>query len=154
MPTYTGNISAGYFVGNIDASTISTGNLSITGNTTQTSAYYETYSNVTNSGGNITCNFVNSATFYANLTANVTANFTNVVATAGTITGVTVIVDQGATAYGISNIQINGGSVQTVKWAGGTPNVGTASNTDVMSFSLINLDGTNYRILGQISNYG
>jgi hypothetical protein len=76
------------------------------------------------------------------------------VATAGTITGVTVIVDQGATPYGISNIQINGGSVQTIRWAGGTTNVGTASNTDVMSFSLINLDGTNYRILGQISNYG
>ena len=125
------------------------------GNITQQSAYYETYSNVTNSGGNLTCNFVNGTTFYATLTANVTANFTNVVATSGQATGATLIVDQGATPYGVANIQINGGGVQTVKWAGGTgPNTGTASNTDIMSFSLISLDGTNWRVLGQISNYG
>jgi hypothetical protein len=120
----------------------------------QQSAYYETYANVTNSGGNLTCNFVNGATFYATLTANVTVNFTNVVATAGRVTGATLIVDQGATAYRVANIQINSGGVQTIKYAGGTPNTGTASNTDIMSFSLISLDGTNWRVLGQISNYG
>jgi hypothetical protein len=130
-----------------------TGNLTVAGNITQQSAYYETYSNVTNSGGNLTCNFVDGSTFYATLTANVTVNFTNVVATAGRVTGATLIVDQGATAYRVANIQINSGGVQTVKYAGGTPNTGTASNTDVMSFSLISLDGTNWRVLGQISNY-
>ena len=130
------------------------GNLTVSGNIVQQSAYYETYSNVTNSGGNLTCNFVNGATFYATLTANVTVNFTNVVATAGRVTGATLIVDQGATAYRVANIQINSGGIQTVKYAGGTPNTGTASNTDVMSFSLISLDGTNWRVLGQISNYG
>ena len=120
----------------------------------QQSAYYETFSNVTNSGGNLTCNFVDGTTFYATLTANVTANFANVVATAGRATGATLIVDQGATAYRVANIQINGGDVQTIKYAGGTPNTGTASNTDIMSFSLISLDGTSWRVLGQISNYG
>jgi biopolymer transport protein ExbD len=54
----------------------------------------------------------------------------------------------------VANIQINSGGIQTIKYAGGTPNTGTASNTDIMSFSLISLDGTNWRILGQISNYG
>jgi hypothetical protein len=97
---------------------------------------------------------VNGATFYATLTANVTVNFTNVVATAGQVTGATLIVDQDATAYRVANIQINSGGIQTIKYAGATPGVGTASNTDVMSFSLISLDGTNWRVLGQISNYG
>jgi hypothetical protein len=133
---------------------ITTANLTATGNVVQQSAYYETYANVTNSGGNLTCNFVNGATFYATLTANVTVNFTNVVATAGRVTGATLIVDQGATAYHVANLQINSGGVQTIKYAGGTPNTGTASNTDIMSFSLISLDGTNWRILGQIANYG
>jgi hypothetical protein len=133
---------------------VTTANLTTTGNVVQQSAYYETYANVTNSGGNLTCNFVNGATFYATLTANVTVNFTNVVATAGRVTGATLIVDQGATAYRVANIQINSGGVQTIKYAGGTPNTGTASNTDIMSFSLISLDGTNWRVLGQISNYG
>ena len=134
---------------------ITTANLTTTGNVVQQSAYYETYANVTNSGGNLTCNFVNGATFYATLTANVTVNFSNVVATAGRVTGATLIVDQGATPYSVANLQINGGSVQSVRWAGGVGiNVGTASNTDIMSFSLISLDGTNWRVLGQISNYG
>jgi hypothetical protein len=143
--TVSGNITAGGVgIG---------GNLNVSGNITQQSAYYETYANVTNSGGNLTCNFVNGTTFYATLTANVTVNFVNVVATAGRVTGATIIVDQGATAYSVANIQINSGGVQTVKWAGGTTNTGTASNTDVMSFSLISLDGTSWRILGQIANY-
>jgi hypothetical protein len=130
------------------------GNLNVSGNITQQSAYYETYSNVTNSGGNLTCNFVDGGTFYATLTANVTVNFTNVVATAGRVTGATLIVDQDATAYRVANLQINGGGIQTIKWAGATTGTGTASNTDIMSFSLISLDGTNWRVLGQISNYG
>ena len=134
---------------------VTTANLTITGNVVQQGAYYETFSNVTNSGGNLVCNFANSATFYATLTANVTANIYNVTATAGRVTSVTLIVDQGATPYGVANIQINGGGIQTIKWAGGTgPNTGTASNTDVMSFSLISLNGTAWRVLGQISNYG
>ena len=130
-----------------------TGNLNVGGNITQQSAYYETYGNVSNTGGNLTCNFNLGSIFYATLGANVTANFTNVNAITNTVTGATIIVDQGATAYRVANVQINGVN-QTVKWVGATTGTGTASNTDVMSFSLIFLGGSAYRILGQISNYG
>jgi hypothetical protein len=129
------------------------GNLNVGGNITQQSSYYETYGNVSNQGGNLTCNFNLGSIFYATLGANVTANFTNVNAIANTVTGATIIVDQGATAYRVANVQINGVN-QTVKWVGATTGTGTASNTDVMSFSLIFLGGSAYRILGQISNYG
>jgi hypothetical protein len=129
------------------------GNLIVGGNITQQSAYYETYGNISNSGGNLTCNFNLGSTFYAVLGANVTANFTNVNAISGTATGATIIIDQGATAYRIANVQVNGVN-QTIRWVGAAAGVGTANNTDVMSFSLISLDGTNWRVLGQISNYG
>jgi hypothetical protein len=129
------------------------GNLSVTGNVVQGSAYYETYGNIVNSGGNLTCNFNLGSTFYAALTANVTANFTNVNAITSTVTGATIIVDQGATAYRVANVQVNGVN-QTVRWVGASTGVGTASNTDVMSFSLIHLGGGAWRVLGQISNYG
>jgi len=129
------------------------GNLSVTGNVVQGSAYYETYGNIVNSGGNLTCNFNLGSTFYAALTANVTANFTNVNAITSTVTGATIIVDQGATAYRVANVQVNGVN-QTVRWVGASAGVGTASNTDVMSFSLIHLGGGAWRVLGQISNYG
>jgi tetrahydromethanopterin S-methyltransferase subunit H len=129
-----------------------TSNLTVAGNIVQQSAYYETYGNISNTGGNLTCNFNLGTTFYAALTANVTANFTNVNATSSTVTGATIIIDQGAIAYRVANVQVNGVN-QTVKWLGATTGVGTASNTDVMSFSLINLGSGNYRVLGQIRNY-
>jgi len=132
---------------------VTTANLTVTGNVVQQSAYYETYGNISNSGGNLTCNFNLGTTFYAALTANVTANFTNVNAIASTVSGATIIVDQGATAYRVANVQVNGVN-QTVRWVGAVAGVGTASNTDIMSFSLIHLGGAAYRVLGQISNYG
>ena len=132
---------------------ITTANLTVTGNVVQQSAYYETYGNISNSGGNLTCNFNLGTIFYAALTANVTANFTNVNAIASTVTGATIIVDQGATAYRVANVQVNGVN-QTVRWVGAAIGTGTASNTDIMSFSLIHLGGAAYRVLGQISNYG
>jgi hypothetical protein len=140
-------------VGSYLSGGVTTGNLTILGNVVQQTAYYETYGNISNTGGNLTCNFNLGTTFYANLTANVTANFTNVNAISSTVTGATIVVDQGATAYRVANVQVNGVN-QTVKWVGASAGVGTASNTDVMSFSLINLGGGVYRVLGQISNYG
>jgi hypothetical protein len=146
--TYSNTNVAAYLT-----SGVTTANLTATGNVVQNSAYYETYANVTNSGGNLTCNFNLGTIFYAALTANVTANFTNVNAIASTVTGATIIVDQGATAYRVANVQVNGVN-QTVKWVGAAIGTGTASNTDIMSFSLIHLGGAAYRVLGQISNYG
>jgi hypothetical protein len=132
---------------------VTTANLTATGNVVQQSAYYERYGNISNSGGNLTCNFNLGTTFYAALTANVTANFTNVNAIASTVSGATIIVDQGATAYRIANVQVNGVN-QTVRWVGAVAGAGTASNTDIVSFSLIHLGGGAYRVLGQQSSYG
>ena len=151
--TSYGNTQVGAYL-TTNTGNISSGNLTVAGNIIQQSAYYESFGNISNTGGNLTCNFNTGTVFYVNsLTANVTANFTNVNAVTGTVTGATVIVNQGATAYQISNVQING-AMQTVRWVGATVPTGTASNTDVMSFSLINLGVGGWRVLGQISNYG
>ena len=130
------------------------GNVILSSNVIQQSAYYESYSNVANSGGNLTCNFNLGTIFYVpSLTAAVTANFTNVNATSGTVTGATVIIDQGATAYTIANIQING-IQQPIKWVNAVVPGGFANNTDIISFSMIYLGSGNYRVLGQLSSYG
>jgi len=146
--TYSNTNVSSYLSGGV-----TTGNLTTTGNVVQQSAYYETYGNISNTGGNLTCSFNAGTVFYATLTANVTANFTNVNAISSTVSGATIVVDQGATAYRVANVQVNGVN-QTVRWVGATAGAGTASNTDVMSFSLIHLGGGAYRVLGQISNYG
>jgi hypothetical protein len=143
------------FTGTVTAPILSiTGNATLSGNILQQQAYYETYGNITNTGGNLTCNFNLGSVFYVtSLTANVTASFTNVNALTGTVTATTLIIDQGATAYKISNIQINGVN-QTIRWVGTTAHTGTASNTDIVSFSLIHLGSGTYRVLGQSSSYG
>jgi hypothetical protein len=159
IPQATSNFGYKWYAGNTVIATLSgngtltTANLTATGNVVQQSAYYETYGNISNSGGNLTCNFNLGTTFYAALTANVTANFTNVNAIASTVSGATIIVDQGATAYRIANVQVNGVN-QTVRWVGAVAGAGTASNTDIVSFSLIHLGGGAYRVLGQQSSYG
>lgn len=158
------NIGAGngyinnFYANNIVGNTVSTNaNLSVAGNLIQTQAFYETYGNVTATGGNLTCNFNLGAIFNVNsITANVTANFTNVNAITNSVTGATVVINQGATAYTISNLQINGVQ-QTIRWIGGygtgAAPIGLANNTDVISFSMIHLGSGTFRILGQLSSY-
>lgn len=151
---YLNNLYSNVIVGN----TISTsGNLNIAGNVIQRTAFYETYGNATNTGGNLTCNFNLGSIFnVSSITANVTANFTNVNAISNGVTGATVIINQGATPYTISNLQINGVQ-QTIRWIGGlgtgSAPAGLANNTDIISFSMIHLGGGTFRILGQLSSY-
>ena len=146
-----GNISAGNLF--VNANTYHAGTTTHVGNVFQQGAYYETYSNISNSGGNLTVNFINGAVYYATLTANVTANVVGIANTSSTVSGFTIIVDQGATPYHVANIQFNGGSPVNIKWVGATIPSGSASNTDVISISLINLNNGSYRILGQQSSY-
>jgi hypothetical protein len=166
--TSTGNVSilGGNLVvnnGNLVVSngnvfvTGSNGNLTVKGNIVQQGNYYETFSNITNSGGNLTCDFNNGSIFnVTSMSTNVTANFINLNAIDRSAVGVTVIINQGATAYVISNVQINGVN-QRVRWVNGqnlgvAPS-GLANNNDIISFSMIHLGSGNFRIYGQLSSY-
>jgi hypothetical protein len=84
--------------------------------------------------------------------ADFTPSLTNFFLATGYATSVTLILTQNSSPYApTSNLQINGTNT-TVSWAGGsiTPN---ASKTDVVSYTILNKDGT-YTILGQLSSYG
>ena len=151
LSTYSGNIAVANL--NINGNAYHAGSTTLVGNVFQQSAYYETYSNISNTGGNLTLNFINGGVYYATLTANVTVNIINIANNSSTVTGFTVIIDQGLTPYHIANLQFNGSTVSNIKWAGATVPAGTASNTDVISISLINLNNGNYRILGQQRSY-
>ena len=133
------------------------GNLTVKGNIVQQGNYYETFSNITNTGGNLTCNFVDGSIFnVTSISANVTANFTNINAISGAALGATVIFNQGAIAYYIANVQINGVN-QFVRWVNGqgtgTAPTGLANNNDIISFSMLHLGNGTYKIYGQLSSY-
>jgi hypothetical protein len=149
LPTFTGTLTPSLIT--------NSGNLTVAGNIVQQGAYYETFGNLTNVGGNLTCNFNNGTVFNVTaITANVTANFTNVNAISNGATGAVVILTQGATAYRIANVQINGVNTY-VRWVNGngsgTAPMGIASNTDIVSFSIMHLGSGSYTVFGQLSTF-
>ena len=68
--------------------------------------------------------------------------------------GLTVIVEQGSTAYKITGLKINSedeGAV-SISWYGGSQPTGTINSTDIFAFSLIKVNNT-WRVLGQKTTF-
>ena len=66
-------------------------------------------------------------------------------------TNITLVITQGGTAYIPNAVEI-GGAAQTIKWQGGSAPTGTASGTDVVSFTIMR-DNTTYIVLGQLVDF-
>ena len=81
----------------------------------------------------------------------ITANFTNLNLTAEYATNITVIINQGATPYEVTAVQI-GGAAQTIEWQGGSAPTGNANGIDSFSFTILN-DGGTYVVLGQMVDF-
>ena len=62
-----------------------------------------------------------------------------------------MILNQGATAYIPSAVQI-GGSGQTINWQGGSAPTGTVNGIDAVSFTVLEVSGT-YVVLGQLVDF-
>jgi hypothetical protein len=156
-PIYTNDSVAAYlpsFAGTLGAATIvNTGNLTVGGNIIQQRAYYETFGNLSNNGGNLVCNFNNGTIFnVTSINANVTASFENVSTITNTATGAVILIAQGATSYRVANIQVNGFNTN-VRWINGVAPTGSANVTDVLSFSMLYLGFNNWTVLGQSSSF-
>ena len=81
----------------------------------------------------------------------ITANFTNLNLTQEYATNLTVIINQGATPYEVTAVQI-GGAAQTIEWQGGSAPTGNANGIDSFSFTILN-DGGSYVVLGQMVDF-
>ena len=81
----------------------------------------------------------------------ITANFTNLNLTVEYATNITVIINQGATPYEVTAVQI-GGAAQTINWQGGVAPTGNANGIDSFSFTILN-DGGAYVVLGQMVDF-
>jgi len=126
--------------------------LQVTGNVSIDNGVQEKFSSITGATGVTTHDCDNGTIFYhKSISANFTANFTNLVLDSGYAKNLTLVLDQGATAYMCTALQI-GGSAQTVTWQGGSAPTGTSSGIDVVSFSII-YDGATYTVLGQSVSY-
>lgn len=112
----------------------------------------EAFGTLTGSTGVTACDCNNGHIFYlTGATGDITANFTNLGLTAEYGTNVMVIINQGATPYEVTAVQI-AGVAQTINWQGGTPPTGNANGIDSFSFTILN-DGGTFVILGQMVDF-
>ena len=89
--------------------------------------------------------------YVTNATGDLTTNFTNLDMAAEYATNITVIINQGATPYEVTAVQI-GGAAQTINWQGGSQPTGNANGIDAFSFTILN-DGGTYVVLGQMVDF-
>ena len=112
----------------------------------------EKFQTLTGQSGVVAHNWNDGHVFYHTTPAgDITANFINVNLTAEYATNVTIIINQGATPYIITAVQI-AGSGQTINWQGGSAPTGTANGIDSFSFTILN-DGGSYVVLGQMVDF-
>tara|TARA_B100000900_G_C20493764_1_gene680714 strand:- start:122 stop:1027 length:906 start_codon:yes stop_codon:yes gene_type:complete len=112
----------------------------------------EKFGSLSGQSGTVAHNLNDGHVFYHTTPAgNFTANFTNFNLDAGYTTAITIIVNQGATAYIPNAVQI-GGSAQTLNWQGGSAPSGTSNGIDAISFTILN-DSGSYIVLGQLVDF-
>ena len=112
----------------------------------------EKFQTLTGQSGVVAHNWNDGHVFYHTTPAgDITANFINVNLTAEYATNVTIIINQGATPYIITAVQI-AGAAQTINWQGGSAPTGNANGIDSFSFTILN-DGGSYVVLGQMVDF-
>ena len=135
---------------------ISTNNLTITGLTTIQQTR-EVFTNVAITSANtVTLNYNNGTIFYCNSTAatgNFSANFTNFPTTSGYIVATTVIIPKSVTNLLPTVVNINGVTSTTVQWQSGAIPTTLNNNTNIISFTFINLGLNTYTVLGSYTGY-
>jgi hypothetical protein len=117
---------------------------------------YELLRNLSLATGTVThnCDNGNTTVFvHSQIQANITANFTNVNLPANSAIGLTVIVNQGGTAYLPTAVQLNGQS-QTLNWLDGLAPTGNPNKKDIVSYSIINQNGTTNTVFASLASFG
>jgi len=112
----------------------------------------EKFATLTGSTGVTAMDCANGHVHYlTGASGDITANFTNLGLTAEYATNLTVIINQGATPYEVTAVQI-AGAAQTINWQGGSAPTGNANGIDSFSFTILN-DGGTYVVLGQMVDF-
>ena len=98
-------------------------------------------------------NCATSYIFYVTPTNNFTANLTSFILHNNNVTSVTMVINQGATPYMMTNYMYTGSANLAINWQGGTAPTGTANKKDVVTLSIFNVNGAN-TVLGQLVTFG
>jgi hypothetical protein len=148
-----------YELGGVPADNLSlSGNLSVSGTATFSGlTVLQEVTEVINSTPGATASTLvydfstGSNWYHSSINTNYTANFINIPITDNRVTTVSIVINQGSTAYIPQVVQI-GGTASTIKWAGGTAS-GNANQVDIVGFTFIRSGGSWAQVLGQINTF-
>ena len=90
--------------------------------------------------------------FHTSLVGNFTANFVNLPTTNNRVLSVVLVLQQGATPFICTALQIDGVS-QTINYINATSPTGTANRREIQSFSLFRSSNT-WTVLGTLGSFG
>lgn len=113
---------------------------------------HETFSSLINATGTVNHDCSNTSTFrHVTPAANWTANFTNLYMQGGYNTTLSIVIEQGSTAYYPDSLQIQGVG-QTINWQGNIAPTPTPNRIDVVNFTVLYNSGT-YTVLGRLTGF-
>lgn len=102
-----------------------------------------------------THDFLSGAIVYVTgATSNITVDIINVPTDNNRGIGLTVMIEQGGTAYMVDSLKINTddeGPV-TIVWSGGSLPAGNINSYDIVSFSILKINGT-WKVFGQLTTF-
>ena len=137
--------------GIVNFNTLQVGSLSMT-STLTTKTVSQTVGNKSSASGVVTHD-VNGGTVFvhSSVVGAFTCNFTNVPTTDDRITKITLIINQGSTAY-IPAVQI-AGSAQSIQWYNSSLPSGTANKKDIVTLELLR-SSSSWTVFGKVESYG
>ncbi len=114
----------------------------------------ETFSNITGATGVVTHNCAGNQIFnHSSIAANFTVNLTSLTIAISQATVITLILNQGVTAYVPNALQI-AGVAQTIRWQGTSVPSGNAGKLDAVAFTILCTASSTYVVTGQLVSYG
>ena len=128
-------------------------NSDVTFTSVTTNQVNEKFTTIANAAGVITHDCSLGRIFsHSSITANFTCNFANLNVTSGYAAAITIILNQGVTAFTPNAVQISG-ATQTINWSNGITPDGNPNKKDIVTFSILNSSGT-YTVFGQLATFG
>jgi len=115
---------------------------------------FQTYASTISGSPTVTfdCTTGNLWNVTGTLSSNWTANFTNLGLSNSYATSVTLIVNQGSTAYLPTAVQIESTAV-TLNWLSSTQPTPNANKKDVFAFSVLQTGASTYLVMGQLVSF-
>ena len=146
------NVSAGDITGVNTTGRSFFNHVEITGITT-VAGTNESFTTLTNSTGVTNHDCTTDHIFYHTTpSGDFSVNLQNLTLSAEHATTISIVINQGSTAYMVTSLEVEGSPVG-IKWQGNSAPSGTASGIDNVTFSILN-DGGTFVVLGQSVSFG